>query len=110
MITVREEPHKLHGSMNARQECVGTRAGKDRVYISVHDEMMSIYHGVSQYILPFAHSISVIPVSPYAPPPITQSISIIPVSLYTPRRLPPATLSGGGGEKWIFPPQRELRL
>jgi len=32
-IPGREEPHKLHESIKARQECVGPRAGKDRVCI-----------------------------------------------------------------------------
>jgi len=36
--------------------------------------------------------------------PITQSISAIPVCPYAPRRLPPAKLSGWGGEKGIMPP------
>ena len=43
-----EEPHKLCGSMKARQEGVGPRAVKDTVCISLFDEMMSIYPGVSQ--------------------------------------------------------------
>jgi len=36
-----EEPHKLRGSMKARQECMPPRAGKDRLCISFN-EMMSI--------------------------------------------------------------------
>jgi len=83
----REEPHKLRGSMKARQECMGPRAGKDGVCISYH-EMMSIYPGVSQIYTPRC------------------SIRLrYPVSLYAPRRLPPAKLNGGGGEKRMFPPQ-----
>jgi hypothetical protein len=45
---VHEEPHKMRGSMTPRQECVGPRAVKDTVCISLFDEMMSIYPGVSQ--------------------------------------------------------------
>jgi len=45
---VLEEPHTLCGSMKARQECVGPRAVNDTVCISLFDEMMSIYPGVSQ--------------------------------------------------------------
>jgi len=36
-----DEPHKLRGSMKAREECVRARAGKDRVCIS-YNVMMSI--------------------------------------------------------------------
>jgi len=120
---VREEPHQFRGSMKARQVCMGPRAGKDRVCISLYDEMMPIYARVPQIYIPrrsvhlrfpcisvhppVAQSISVFPVSPYPPPPhVAQSISVIPVSPYAPCRLPPAKLSGGGGEKQIFPPQR----
>jgi len=49
---VLEEPHKLRGSMKARQECVGPRAVKNTVCISLFDEMMSIYPGVSQIYTP----------------------------------------------------------
>ena len=41
-----DEPHKLHGSMKDRQECMRPRAGKDRVCISYNE--MSIYSGVFQ--------------------------------------------------------------
>jgi len=47
LARVREEPHKLHGSMNAWQGCVGPRAEKERVCIS-YNAMMSIYPVVSQ--------------------------------------------------------------
>jgi len=46
-----DELHKLRGSMNAWQECMGPRAGKDRVCIS-YNEMMSIYPGVCQIYTP----------------------------------------------------------
>jgi hypothetical protein len=46
-----DKPHKLRGSMNARQECVRPRAGKDRLCIS-YNEMMSIYPGVFQIYTP----------------------------------------------------------
>ena len=46
-----DEPHKLHRSMKAWQECVRPRAGKDRVCIS-YNAMMSIYPGVSQIYCP----------------------------------------------------------
>jgi len=36
-----KEPYKLHGSMKAQQECVGSRAGKERVCIVLYDEKMS---------------------------------------------------------------------
>jgi hypothetical protein len=49
---VLEEPHKLRGSIKARQECMGPRAVKDTVCISLFDEMMSIYPGVSQRYTP----------------------------------------------------------
>jgi hypothetical protein len=42
-----DELHKLHESMNARQEYMRHRAGKDRVCIS-YNEMMSIHAGVFQ--------------------------------------------------------------
>jgi len=49
----REEPHKLRGSMKARQECVEPRAGKDRVCISLYDdEIVSIYPGAFQIYTP----------------------------------------------------------
>jgi len=41
------KPHKLHGSMKARQESVRPRAWNDRVGI-YYNEMMSIYPGVCQ--------------------------------------------------------------
>ena len=41
-----DELQKLHGSLNAWQEYMRRRAGKDRVCIS-YNEMMSIYPGVS---------------------------------------------------------------
>jgi hypothetical protein len=64
-IPGREEPRE---STKSRKECMRPRAGKDRVCISLYGKMMCIYPGVSQiYILPVAQSISVIPVSPYAP-------------------------------------------
>jgi len=64
-----EEPHKLRGSRKTRQECMGPRAGKDRVSILLYSKMMSIYPGVYQiYILPVTQSTSIIPVSPYASP------------------------------------------
>jgi len=50
---VLEEPHKFHGSMTVRQECLGPRAVKDTVCIWLFDEMMSIYPGVSQIYTPF---------------------------------------------------------
>ena len=53
---VLEEPHKLCGSMKARQECVGPGAVKDTVCISLFDEMMSIYPGVSQIYTPCCDS------------------------------------------------------
>jgi hypothetical protein len=47
------EPHKLPGSMNARQEYMEPRAGKDRVCISLYDnEIMSIYPGAFQIYTP----------------------------------------------------------
>jgi len=110
-VPSREEPHKLCGSMKALQECMGPRAGKDRLCISYNE--MFIYPGVSQIYTPCCsvhlryRCISVIAVSPYAPPPpIAQSVSGIAVSLNAPHRLPLANLyGGGGGEKRIFPPQ-----
>jgi len=101
---VREEPYKLRGSMKARQECVGPRAGKDRLCIS-YNEMMSIYPGVSQMYTPRCLVHLRYPCISVRPPPVAQPVSVIPVSLYAPRQLPPAKLNGGGGEKWIFPPQ-----
>jgi hypothetical protein len=95
----------VRGSMKAWQECVGSRAGKDRVYISLYDEMMSIYPGVSQIYTP-RRSVHLRSPCISIRPHVTQSISVIPVSLYAPYRLPPATVTGGGGEKRIFPPQR----
>jgi hypothetical protein len=86
----REEPHKLRGYMKTRQECVGPRAGKDRVCISLYGKMMYIYLGVSRiYILPVA-----------------QCTPVIHVSLLTFPRPPasPANVSSGG-EKRILPPQ-----
>jgi len=66
---------------------MGARAGKDTVRI-LYNEMISIYSGSPKYILPVAQSMSIIPVSPYAP-----------------CHLPPAKLNGGGGgEKWVFMP------
>jgi len=53
---VLEEPHKLRGSIKARQECVGPRAVKDTVCILLFDEMMSIYPGVSQIYTPCCDS------------------------------------------------------
>jgi len=78
------------------------------VCISLYDDKISIYPGVSQIYTP--PSLSPSPLSLYlrTPPAVVQSISVIPVSPYTPRRLPPAKLSGGGGEKRIFPPQRQV--
>jgi len=75
--------------MISRQEWVRSKAGKDRGCISLYDDKMRwclSTLGSPEYILPVAQSISVTPLSPYAP-----------------RRLPSATLSGGGGEKQIFP-------
>ena len=53
---VLEEPHKLRGSIIARQECMGPRAVKDTVCISLFDEMMSIYPVVSQIYTPCCDS------------------------------------------------------
>jgi len=67
-----EKPYKVCGSMNCRQECVRTnrrcvdlsRLGKSVWDQEVlHNEMMSIYARVSQYILPITQSISVLPES-----------------------------------------------
>ena len=76
-----EEPHRLHGSMKGRQECVGPRAGKDRMCIS-YNAMMSIYSPllsptpVSLYLgmppHPSAHgaqSVSIFPSISVCPPP-----------------------------------------
>jgi len=49
---VLEEPQKLRGSMNARQEYVGPRAVKNAVCIPLFDEMMFIYPGVTQIYTP----------------------------------------------------------
>jgi hypothetical protein len=53
---VLEDPHKLGGSMKARQECVGPGAVKDTVSISWFDEMMSIYRGVFEIYIPCCDS------------------------------------------------------
>jgi hypothetical protein len=45
-IPSHDEPHKLRGSMKARQGCMRPRAGKDRVCISYNE--MSIYSEVFQ--------------------------------------------------------------
>jgi len=47
LTRVREEPHKLHGSMKLQQESVGLCAGKDRLSISYNE--MSICSPVSYY-------------------------------------------------------------
>jgi hypothetical protein len=53
---VLEKLDKLRRSMKARQECMGPRAVKDTVCISLFDEMMSIYLGVSQIYTPGCNS------------------------------------------------------
>jgi len=53
---VHDEPHKLRGLIKARQECVGPRAVKETVCISLFDEMMSINPGVSQLYTPYCDS------------------------------------------------------
>jgi len=40
-----EEPHNMHWSMKAQQECVGARAGKDTVGI-LYKNIMAMYPGV----------------------------------------------------------------
>jgi len=100
------EPDKLLGYMKVRPECVGPRAGKDKLCI-LYNEMMSIYPRVSQIYTPccsvhYDHlSISVCL--------FAQSVSIVPVSPYAPCRLPPAKQNGSGGGKLIFQPQLALR-
>ena len=51
LISGHDEPHKLGGYMNARQECATPRAGQDRVCIS-YNETMPIYPGVFQIYTP----------------------------------------------------------
>ena len=51
-----QEPQKLSGSMKARQQCVGPGAVKDTVCISLFEEMMSIYPGVSEICTPCCFS------------------------------------------------------
>jgi len=51
VISGHDEPHKLHGSMKAWQECVRPRAGRDTVCI-LNNAMMSMYSGVSQIYTP----------------------------------------------------------
>jgi len=46
-----DEPHKMRGSMEAWQGCVGPRSGNERVCIA-YNAMMSIYPGVSQVYTP----------------------------------------------------------
>jgi len=77
---VHEEPHVLHQSRKARQECVEPRAVNDRQFIS-YTKMMSVYPRVSEIYTPHCSvyleyltisihlvvkSVSIIPVSPYA--------------------------------------------
>jgi hypothetical protein len=50
-ISSDDDPHKLYGSMNASQERVRPRAGKDSVSIS-YNAMISMYPRVSQIYTP----------------------------------------------------------
>ena len=97
-----DEPHKLHGSMKARQECLRNhthcvdlwKLGK-----SAWDQELRKIQCVFRCLMRWCLST---PGSPIYILPVAQSISAIPVSPYTPRRLPLVKLSGGGGEKQIF--------